>query len=90
MAHTPTVRRRMARSLAIVTLTATALMGTLAVPASAATSSGYWSKSSCLKAQRSYGGSFTRITKSCYMYLPCANGICIDTYMWRFEYASRT
>jgi hypothetical protein len=89
MPNSLTARRRIARGLAIVALTATALVGATAGPASATTSKGYWHKSTCLNAQRAYGGSFTAITKSCYLYLPCANGICIDTYMWRFEYVSR-
>ena len=88
MAKTPTLRRRTARGLAIVALTAT-LGGILAAPAAAAHSKYYWTKTQCLAAQRAYASSFTAITKSCYWINPCTDGVCTDTMMYRFDYVTR-
>ncbi|MEV4283722.1 hypothetical protein [Actinoplanes xinjiangensis] len=67
MAHTPTVRRRLARGFTAVTLTVTALVGLFAAPAMASTSNLYSSKSTCLSNQYAYErGGAVRITKTCY------------------------
>ena len=47
----------------------------LGLPASVTNSRDHDTKSACLAAQRSYSGSFTRITRSCYVRNPEANGI---------------
>lgn len=91
MAHTTTVRRRMARSLAIATLTATALGGALAAPASAAHSQAYSTMSQCRDAQRAYGSSsFVRISKSCYSFIyKIADGVWDPNPYYRFDYVTR-
>jgi hypothetical protein len=67
MTRTPTVRRRLAQGFAAVTLTATALVGLFAAPASASTSNLFDSKSTCLSVQYAYErGGAVRITKTCY------------------------
>ncbi|MBX9244778.1 hypothetical protein ICW40_08140 [Actinotalea ferrariae] len=91
MARTTTARRRMARSLAIATLTATALGGALAAPASAAQSPAYSTMSQCRDAQRAYGASsFVRISKSCYSFIyEIAPGIYDPNPYYRFNYVTR-
>jgi hypothetical protein len=92
MAHTPTVRRRMARSLAVVALTATALTGALAGPAAATSSQKYPTLGECREAQRAYGStSFVRISRSCYGFIPqTVGGVWDPDNVWyRFDYVSR-
>jgi hypothetical protein len=66
MAHTPTLRRRLTRGFASVTLTATALVGLVAAPASASTSNLYEYQSTCYSMQYAYERGGVRITKTCY------------------------
>lgn len=91
MAHTPTLRRRTARGLAVVTLAAAALGGALATPAAAAHSQGYSTLAACRDAQRAYGSSsFVRISKACYSYFPRIDGVGWDpTPYYRFDYVTR-
>ncbi|UZN03763.1 hypothetical protein [Cellulomonas sp. S1-8] len=92
MAATPTVRRRIARGLAVATLAATALGGALAAPAAAASSQKYISIDACRDAQRAYGAtSFVRITRSCYSFIPqTVGGVWNPDNVWyRFDYVTR-
>ena len=93
MAATTTARRRVARGLAVVTLTAAALGGALAAPASAASSPMYATQAECRTAQRAYGSSsFVRISRACYGIIPqSAPGVWDPNNVWyRFDYVART
>lgn len=91
MATNTSVRRRVARGVAISALTATALTGALAAPANAAKSPGYRTLSECRAAQTAYGASsFIAITKSCYAYFPqIVGGVWDPNPHYRFNYETR-
>ncbi|GAB2681344.1 hypothetical protein [Thalassiella azotivora] len=92
MGTATSARRRIARGVSIATLTAVALGGALATPASAARSPRYDTMAECRDAQRAYGStSFVRITKSCYGIVPqIAPGVWDPNYVvYQFNYKSR-
>lgn len=91
MAHASSARRRTARGLAIVAVATATVTGALALPASAVASPTYDTKSQCLTAQRAYSGSFTRISRACYEFIPDLGGVWnVNNPKWRFEYVTRT